>query len=561
MARVVAGTQYRGQFEERLKKIVDETRRAGNIILFLDEIHTMVGAGASEGAMDAANILKPALARGELQCVGATTLKEYHKSIEKDAALERRFQSVQIEEPSLDDATVILKGIAPKYEEYHNVSYPPDVLRACVELTARYLPARQLPDKAIDAMDETGARLRMKASVRPESILLQQEFIAYLRKEKDKAVAAGDFDEAARCRDSLQQAAARLDADLAQWRAAHKEEVIPVTTADIAETVSSMSGVPVEKMSAATAEKLLGMEKSLGEAVVGQPQAVQAVARALRRSRAFLADPKRPIGSFLFLGPTGVGKTYLAKMLAEKVYGDEKALITFDMSEFQEKYSSSRLVGAPPGYVGYDEGGQLTERVRRRPYSVVLFDEFEKADADVMNMLLQILEDGRLTDGQGRVIDFRNTIIICTANLGFDFARGGRNLGFSSTPGEADYDHLKEKLLSEARHTFRPELLNRFDDIVVFRRLGKEELTRILMLEVDKFQERLRKTGLKLVLDDAVKAFLVEKGNDPALGARPLRRVVQTYVEDPLAEMVLAGTKKKTIRAKLSKDGQSVVFN
>ena len=285
------------------------------------------------------------------------------------------------------------------------------------------------------------------------------------------------------------------------------------------------------------------------------------MARALRRSRAFLADPKRPIGSFLFLGPTGVGKTYLAKMLAEKVYGDEKALITFDMSEFQEKYSSSRLVGAPPGYVGYDEGGQLTERVRRRPYSVVLFDEFEKADADVMNMLLQILDDGRLTDGQGRVIDFRNTIIICTANLGFDFARGGRNLGFSSTPGEADYDHLKEKLLSEARHTFRPELLNRFDDIVVFRRLGKEELTRILMLEVDKFQERLRKTGLKLVLDDAVKAFLVEKGNDPALGARPLRRVVQTYVEDPLAEMVLAGTKKKTIRAKLSKDGQSVVFN
>lgn len=561
MARVVAGTQYRGQFEERLKKIVDETRRAGNIILFLDEIHTMVGAGASEGAMDAANILKPALARGELQCVGATTLKEYHKSIEKDAALERRFQSVQIDEPSLDDATAILKGIAPKYEEYHNVSYPPDVLRACVELTARYLPARQLPDKAIDAMDETGARLRMKASVRPESILLQQEFIAYLRREKDKAVAAGDFDEAARCRDSLQQAAARLDADLAQWRATHKEEVIQVTTADIAETVSSMSGVPVEKMSAATAEKLLGMEKSLGEAVVGQPQAVQAVARALRRSRAFLADPKRPIGSFLFLGPTGVGKTYLAKMLAEKVYGDEKALITFDMSEFQEKYSSSRLVGAPPGYVGYDEGGQLTERVRRRPYSVVLFDEFEKADADVMNMLLQILDDGRLTDGQGRVIDFRNTIIICTANLGFDFARGGRNLGFSSTPGEADYDHLKEKLLSEARHTFRPELLNRFDDIVVFRRLGKEELTRILMLEVDKFQERLRKTGLKLVLDDAVKAFLVEKGNDPALGARPLRRVVQTYVEDPLAEMVLAGTKKKTIRAKLSKDGQSVVFN
>ena len=560
MARIVAGTQYRGQFEERLKKILDETRRARNIILFLDEIHTMVGAGGSEGAMDAANILKPALARGELQCVGATTLKEYHKSIEKDAALERRFQPVQIEEPSIEDAIAILKGLAPKYEEYHSVHYPEEALRACVELTARYLPARQLPDKAIDAMDETGARLRMRASVRPAYLQDQQEALEHLRQQKDAAVAAGDFDKAAACRDGIQDASINFEADLAAWRATHKEDVIEVTPADIAETVSSMSGVPVEKMSAATAEKLLGMEKSLDEIIVGQPQAVASVARALRRSRAFLADPKRPIGSFLFLGPTGVGKTYLAKMLAEKVYGDEKALITFDMSEFQEKYSSSRLVGAPPGYVGYDEGGQLTERVRRRPYSVVLFDEFEKADGDVMNMLLQILDDGRLTDGQGRVVDFRNTIIICTANLGVGFARGGTHLGFSVQAGETEYDRLKEQLMAEARRTFRPELLNRFDDIVVFRPLDKNDLKQILSLEVDKFQARLEKLGYKIVLDDAVRDFLVEKGNDPTLGARPLRRVVQTYIQDPLAEKVLAGAKKKTIRVKLAKSGQELEF-
>ncbi len=561
MARVVAGTQYRGQFEERLKRIVDETRRAENIILFLDEIHTMVGAGGSEGAMDAANILKPALARGELQCVGATTLKEYHKSIEKDAALERRFQSVQIDEPSLEDSVAILKGIAPKYEDYHSVHYSAEVLRTCVELTARYLPSRQLPDKAIDAMDETGARLRMKSSSRPLALIKKQEALEKLRQKKDAAVADGNFDEAAQYREQINEDAAKFEEALDTWRKEHKETVIKVSSADIAETVSSMSGVPVEKMSTATVAKLLGMEKTLNEIVVGQSQAVQAVARALRRSRAFLSDPKRPIGSFLFLGPTGVGKTYLAKMLAEKVYGDEKALITFDMSEFQEKYSSSRLVGAPPGYVGYDEGGQLTERVRRRPYSVILFDEFEKADGDVMNMLLQILDDGRLTDGQGRVIDFRNTIIICTANLGFDFARGGRSLGFdSATMNEASYERLKDKLLTDARRTFRPELLNRFDDIVVFKQLEKDDLTSILSLEIAKFEARLNKAGLKLVLDKGVKEFLVEKGNDPALGARPLRRVVQTYIEDPLAEMVLMGTKKDSVRVKLNKAKTALEF-
>ena len=560
MARVVAGTQYRGQFEERLKRIIDETKRSGNVILFLDEIHTMVGAGGAEGAMDAANILKPALARGELQCVGATTLKEYHKSIEKDAALERRFQSVQVDEPSVADTIRILAGIAPKYEEHHSVKFGQDALRAAAELTARYLPARQLPDKAIDAIDETGARLRMGASERPKDLTDRQAAMDDLRGKKDAAVAKGNFDLAVQYREAIKSAAADFEKALAKWKASHAEEVIAVTEKDVAETASSMSGVPVEKMNAATAEKLVGMERSLGEVVIGQSEAVKAIARALRRSRAFLADPKRPIGSFLFLGPTGVGKTHLAKMLAERVYGDDKALITLDMSEFQEKYSSSRLVGSPPGYVGYDEGGQLTEKVRRRPYSVVLFDEFEKANGDVMNMLLQILDDGRLTDGQGRVIDFRNTIIICTANLGFDFAREGHSLGFATETAETSYDMLKDKLLDEAKRTFRPELLNRFDETVVFRKLEKGDMVAILNLELAKLQSRLKDVHVTLSLDKKAVDFLVEKGYDSALGARPLRRVVQDYIEDPLADLLLAGKTRPRMRAKLAKDGKSLKF-
>ena len=560
MARLVAGTQYRGQFEDRLKKVVDETRLAGNVILFLDEIHTLVGAGGAEGAMDAANILKPALARGELQCVGATTLKEYHKSIEKDAALERRFQSVRVEEPTVAETVEILRGIAPKYEEHHAVRFPPQALKAAVELTARYLPSRQLPDKAIDAMDETGARLRMGASARPKSLVRRQEELDTLRGLKDAAVKAGDFDEASRHREAIRVKSAAFAEELKTWRENHAELVIDVTEQDVAETVSLMSSVPVEKMNASTAEKLLGMEKSLGEVVVGQPGAVQAIARALRRSRALVGDPKRPIGSFLFLGPTGVGKTHLAKMLAERIYGDEKALITLDMSEFQEKYSSSRLVGAPPGYVGYDEGGQLTEKVRRRPYSVVLFDEFEKANSDVCNMLLQILDDGRLTDGQGRVIDFRNTIVICTANLGFDFAREGHTLGFTTATSETDYEVLKEKLLGECRRTFRPELLNRFDETVVFRKLEKGDMLAVLKLELARLEDRLKASHIQLSVDRKAAEFLVEKGYDPALGARPLRRVVQDYVEDPLAELVLAGKTRPRMRARLAKDGKSLKF-
>ena len=558
MARIVAGTQYRGQFEERLKRIVDETIRSGNIILFLDEIHTLVGAGGAEGAMDAANILKPALARGELQCVGATTLKEYHKSIEKDAALERRFQSIQVDEPTIADAIEIMQGVAAKYAEFHSVTYSADALRSAVELTARYLPARQLPDKAIDALDETGARLRAKASARPKRLTEMQEKIDTLRGKKDAVVAAGDFDAAAQYREALKSAAEEFQTELRKWKSTHAEETIAVGESDIAETVSTMSGVPVEKMNATTAEKLLGMEKSLGEVVIGQDPAVKAISRALRRSRALVANPKRPIGSFLFLGPTGVGKTHLAKMLAERIYGDDKALITLDMSEFQEKYSSSRLVGAPPGYVGYEEGGQLTEKVRRRPYSVVLFDEFEKANGDVCNMLLQILDEGRLTDGQGRIIDFRNTIIICTANLGFDFAREGHTLGFAKDTAETSYEVLKEKLLGEAKRAFRPELLNRFDETVVFKKLEKDDMKKILKLELDNLQARLKDSHISLTLDKRATEFLVEKGYDSALGARPLRRVVQDYIEDPLADLVLAGKAKSKIRGRLAKDGKSI---
>ena len=561
LARVVAGTQYRGQFEERLKRIVDETKRSGDVILFLDEIHTMVGAGGAEGAMDAANILKPALARGELQCLGATTLKEYRKSIEKDAALERRFQPVQVDEPTVADTVKILEGIAPKYEEHHTVRYSQEAIRAAAALTARYLPARQLPDKAIDALDETGARLRMKASERPKHLVEMQEKIDALRVEKDAAVASGDFDSAAKCRDAISKAAAEFSEALSKWKETHLETPIDVEESDVAETVSSISGVPVEKMSATTAEKLVGMEKTLSEVVVGQEEAVSAVARALRRSRAFLADPKRPIGSFLFLGPTGVGKTHLAKMLAERVYGDEKALITIDMSEYQEKYSSSRLVGSPPGYVGYDEGGQLTEKVRRRPYSVVLFDEFEKADGDVMNMLLQILDDGRLTDGQGRAIDFRNTIVICTANLGFDFARGGRPLGFASETAQSSYESLKAKLLDEAKRAFRPELLNRFDETVVLRKLEKDDLVKILDIELAKFAKRLDGVGVKLSFDAKAKDFIVGKVKDGSLGARPLRRALQDCVEDPLADLVLAGKTKSSMRVTLARDGKSLKFS
>ena len=561
MARVVAGTQYRGQFEERLKQLIEETKRVKNVILFLDEIHTLVGAGGSGGAMDAANILKPALARGELQVVGATTLKEYHKSIEKDAALERRFQSILVNEPSLDDTVAILTGIAPRYEEHHNVTFSPEALRAAVTLTARYLPARLLPDKAIDAIDETGARVRMKTAVRPPNFKTDQAHIDELHAKKDAAVKNRQFDEAAQWRDEEIAALADLEKRLKAWREEHMEKRIDVTADDIAATVASISGVPVERMTDSTAGKLLNIERELNASVIGQSNAIESIARALRRSRANLGDPKRPIGSFLFLGPTGVGKTLLAKMLAEKIYGDSKALIALDMTEFSSSFTSSRLVGAPPGYVGYDEGGQLTERVRRRPYSVVLFDEFEKASSEVMNMMLQLLDDGRLTDGQGRVVDFRNTIVIATANLGFDFAKEGKSFGFSQDTAATSYEALRDKLMDEAKRTFRPELLNRFDETVVFKKLGRDDVARILDLELAKLRTRLSEKDMTLELDKKAVDFLCDKGSDDAMGARPLRRAVQHWVEDPLADLLLREELVPgRIKATVEKDGKVLAF-
>ena len=561
MARVVAGTQYRGQFEERLKQLIEEAKLAGNVVLFLDEIHTLVGAGGAEGAMDAANILKPALARGELQVVGATTLKEYHKSIEKDAALERRFQSILVNEPAIDETVEILRGIAPRYEKHHNVKFEDESLRAAVTLTARYLPARLLPDKAIDAIDETGARVRMKSAVRPPDFKADEAEIAEIHARKEAAVKASAFEDAAKWRDAEIDARKALDEKLKQWREEHAEKTVTVTPDDIAATVASISGVPVERMTESTAGKLLNIEKELNGAVIGQSAAIESIARALRRSRANLGDPKRPIGSFLFLGPTGVGKTLLAKMLAEKVYGDPKALIALDMTEFSSAFTSSRLVGAPPGYVGYDEGGQLTERVRRRPYSVVLFDEFEKASSDVMNMMLQLLDDGRLTDGQGRQVDFRNTIVIATANLGFDFAKEGKSFGFSQETASASYETLRDKLLDEAKRTFRPELLNRFDETVVFRKLEKDDVVTILDIELAKLRTRLSERDMTLELDKKATDFLVTKGSDDAMGARPLRRAVQHYVEDPLADLLLREELVPgRIKVSLTKDETALSF-
>ena len=561
MARVVAGTQYRGQFEERLKQLIEEAKLAGNVVLFLDEIHTLVGAGGAEGAMDAANILKPALARGELQVVGATTLKEYHKSIEKDAALERRFQSILVNEPAIDETVEILRGIAPRYEKHHNVKFEDESLRAAVTLTARYLPARLLPDKAIDAIDETGARVRMKSAVRPPDFKADEAEIAEIHARKEAAVKASAFEDAAKWRDAEIDARKALDEKLKQWREEHAEKTVTVTPDDIAATVASISGVPVERMTESTAGKLLNIEKELNGAVIGQSAAIESIARALRRSRANLGDPKRPIGSFLFLGPTGVGKTLLAKMLAEKVYGDPKALIALDMTEFSSAFTSSRLVGAPPGYVGYDEGGQLTERVRRRPYSVVLFDEFEKASSDVMNMMLQLLDDGRLTDGQGRQVDFRNTIVIATANLGFDFAKEGKSFGFSQETASASYETLRDKLLDEAKRTFRPELLNRFDETVVFRKLEKDDVVTILDIELAKLRTRLSERDMTLELDRKATDFLVAKGSDDAMGARPLRRAVQHYVEDPLADLLFREELVPgRIKVSLTKDETALSF-
>jgi len=561
MALLVAGTKYRGQFEERLKNVVEEVRSSGKVILFLDELHTIVGAGGAEGSMDAANIIKPALARGELQCIGATTLNEYRKRIERDSALERRFQTVRVDEPSEEETIEILKGLAPRYEAHHNVLYSPEALEAAARLTKRYQPGRQLPDKAIDALDESGARVRMRVAVLPAGIRDSESKIRELSANKENAIKNQRFEEAAALRDQERAALKKRDQVVANWKAECGDKALDVTLDDITDTVAHITGVPIKRMNETERARMLNIEDELEKHVAGQRPALESIARALRRARADLKDPRRPIGSFLFLGPTGVGKTLLAKVLAEQMFGDDKALIQLDMSEYMEKFTVSRLIGSPPGYVGYEEGGQLTERVRRRPYSVVLFDEVEKAHPDVMHMLLQILEEGHLTDSLGVTVDFRNTVIILTSNLGFDYDRQGQGLGFGKLSGDLDYERLKERMIVTARQVFKPELLNRFDDLIVFKQLSKEDLVKILDIELSKVRERLAAKSIALELSSAAVDFLITKGYDTALGARPLRRTIERFVEDSMAEELLRGVLTKgVIDVSVAESGDRLIF-
>jgi ATP-dependent Clp protease ATP-binding subunit ClpC len=561
MALMVAGTKYRGQFEERIKSVLQEVKREKNIILFIDEMHGIVGAGGAEGAMDAANIIKPALARGELQCIGATTLAEYRRFIEKDAALERRFQTVKVDEPSKDETLQILQGIAARYEKHHHVSYEPEALEAAVRLTARYMPGRQLPDKAIDAMDEAGAALRVNTAGRPDGIKQAESRIAELKRAKTEAIERQQFEEAARLRDEECEEEDRLEKLLAQWHEKQKNDIKPVSAETVARVIARNTGIPLERLSSDEAARLLKMEEELDAKVVGQHEAIATVARSLRRARAGLKDPNRPIGSFLFLGPTGVGKTLLAKTVAAQLFGSEDALIQIDMSEYMDRFNVSRLVGSPPGYVGHEEGGQLTEKVRRRPYSVVLFDEVEKAHPDVLHTLLQVLEEGRLTDGLGRKVDFRNTVIILTSNLGFGES-DGRGLGFAGQQSEKeDYEHLCSRMTGMAKQVFKPELLNRFDDIVVFRKLTRADIEKILVLELEGVVGRLKEKGCTLSFAQSAIDYLIGRDSDLAMGARPLRRIVERHVEDALAEKILSGEKLGAhLEARANKDNSALEF-
>jgi ATP-dependent Clp protease ATP-binding subunit ClpC len=560
LALMVAGTKYRGQFEERIKAVMDEIRRSKNVILFIDELHTIVGAGSAEGAMDASNIIKPALSRGELQCVGATTLNEYRKYIEKDAALERRFQTVKVEAPSPEEAVQILKGLAPKYEAHHKAKLTEDALEAAVKLSDRYLTGRFLPDKAIDVMDEAGARARINAMTRPPDVKEIEKEIDSIRAEKEAAIKAQDFEKAAALRDSEKQAKDKLERILATWREQRDEHEVLVTADDIMHIVSRWTGVPLHRMEEHETQKLLKMEEELKQQVIGQDEAVVAISKALRRSRADLKDPRRPIGSFIFLGPTGVGKTFLARSLAEFMFGDPDALIQIDMSEYMEKFTASRLIGSPPGYVGYEEGGQLSEAVRRRPYSVVLFDEIEKAHPDVMHLLLQILEEGKITDSLGRKIDFRNTIIIMTSNVGAELIKRQTALGFGASAGNDSYEQMRDKIMEESKRVFKPEFLNRLDDMIVFHTLSRENLVRIVDLEVAKVIDRVKAKEIHISLDTTAVEFLIDKGYDPTYGARPMRRAVERYLEDPLAEELLRSTIKPGDTAVVHADGDKLTF-
>ncbi len=543
LALMVAGTKYRGQFEERIKAVMDEIKRAKNIILFIDELHTIVGAGAAEGAMDASNIFKPSLSRGELQCIGATTLNEYRKYIEKDSALDRRFQNVKVEPPSIEDTIIILKGIRGKYEDHHKAVFTDLAIEAAAKLSDRYITGRFLPDKAIDVMDEAGSRARIGALTRPPALENHAKEIETVCAQKEDAIAKQHFEEAAKYRDTEKQLRARLEQITEDWKKSREEKRVTIDEELMMKVVADWTGIPLSRMEKKESEKLLGLEKEIQKVVIGQDIASTAIARALRRSRADLKDPRRPIGSFLFVGPTGVGKTETAKQVASQMFGKQEALVQIDMSEYMEKFAVSRLIGSPPGYVGYEEGGQLTEAVRRKPYSVILFDEIEKAHPDVLQLLLQILEDGRLTDSLGRQIDFRNTIIIMTSNVGAQLLMRQTSMGFAAAGAGAfgDHEKMREKVLEEAKRVFKPEFLNRISDIVFFRPLAKTDLMRIVDIELVKFTKRLTERKIELTFSAEAKDLLIEKGYDEKMGARPLRRAVEHYLEDPFAESLLKG--------------------
>ncbi|MDX9981878.1 MAG: ATP-dependent Clp protease ATP-binding subunit, partial [Lentisphaeria bacterium] len=562
LALMVAGTKYRGQFEERIKAVMDEVRNTRKVILFLDELHTIVGAGGAEGAMDASNIIKPALSRGELQCVGATTMDEYRKHIEKDSALERRFQSIMVNPPNVPDTVEILRGLRPHYEKHHNVRYTDEALLAAARMSDRYISGRFLPDKAIDVIDEAGARTRINAAGDPPDLVELEQELATVLKSKEGAIGDQQYEEAARCRDREKQLRQQIEERQEQWRKACAQNVPVIDVPQITTVLAKLTGIPVNQMEEGENARLLRMEEEIARMVVGQDDAVQRISRALRRSRADLKDPRRPIGSFVFLGPTGVGKTLLAKALAEFIFGDTDALIQIDMSEYMEKFNVSRLIGSPPGYIGHEEGGQLSERVRRKPYSVVLFDEIEKAHPDVMHMLLQILEEGKITDSLGRRIDFRNTIVIMTSNVGAEQAmKGGAALGFNTAgPGVVDFEKLSSGLLEVARKRFKPEFLNRVDEIIVFRSLAQDDLRRIIQLELDKVTGRLLQRQVTLELGQPILDFLIERGYKPEYGARPLRRAVEHYLEDPLAEEMLRGNVIPGSHVRVELDNQKLLF-
>ena len=565
IASMVAGAKYRGDFEERIKKCLEEVKKAGDVILFIDEVHTIVGAGSAEGAVDAANILKPLLARGEVQVIGATTLNEYRKYIEKDSALERRFSPVTVGEPTNEETIEILKGIRDRYEAHHNVKITDEAIKAAVELSTRYINDRFLPDKAIDLVDEAASRVKMRTYTQPDTLKKLEEEISAMNKEKDDAIKVQDFEKAAGLRDKINVEKEKLQKEKEKWESKNTKSITTLTEEDIAEVVASWTGVPVKKLTQTENEKLRNLEQTLHQRVIGQNEAVDAVAKAIRRGRVGLKDPNRPIGSFLFLGPTGVGKTELSKALAESLFGNEDAMIRIDMSEYMEGHSVSKLIGSPPGYVGFDEGGQLTEKIRRKPYSVILFDEIEKAHPDVMNMLLQILDDGRLTDAQGRTVNFKNTVIIMTSNIGARLITDKTTLGFSAKDkkeeSQKEYETIKKDVMGELKKQFRPEFINRIDEIIVFHKLNEEDIKQIIDIMLNQVTKRMAEKSYKFEIDNSVKELIAKKGVDTDYGARPLKRAIQNILEDKIAEEILNGNIKPNKKAVIKAEDDKIVIN